>query len=187
MTAPEYFVFETGFGWMGLMWRGDAIVRLFMAERERGAIERRAARFDPAARPVDEAALPAAIAAAVDGLLRYADGESVDFSSLAVDAGDVGPMREAIYAALRGVGYGETVTYGELAARAGYPGMAREIGEAMGRNPVPVIVPCHRVIAAGGKIGGFSAPGGSRTKERLLALEGVRLGPPPPAQAAFTF
>ena len=65
--------------------------------------------------------------------------------------------------------------------------MARETGEALGRNPVPLIVPCHRIHAAGGKIGGFSAPGGSATKEKLLALEGVRLGPPPAAQKAFAF
>ena len=60
-------------------------------------------------------------------------------------------------------------------------------GEALGRNPVPIIVPCHRIVAAGGKIGGFSAPGGSSTKEKLLELEGVRVGPPPPAQQAFGF
>ena len=70
---------------------------------------------------------------------------------------------------------------------AGHPGKARETGEALGRNPVPLIVPCHRILAAGGKIGGFSAPGGSSTKEKLLALEGVRVGPPPAAQQAFAF
>jgi methylated-DNA-[protein]-cysteine S-methyltransferase len=96
-------------------------------------------------------------------------------------------FRRAIYSAARKLGFGETTTYGGLADSAGHPGMARETGEALGRNPVPLIVPCHRILAAGGKIGGFSAPGGSSTKERLLALEGVQIGPPPPAQKAFAF
>ena len=74
---------------------------------------------------------------------------------------------------MRAVAWGETVTYGELAKRAGTPGTAQDVGVAMARNPVPLIIPCHRVLAAGGKIGGFSAPGRTETKERMLALEGV--------------
>lgn len=187
MTVSNCCAIETELGWLGLVWRDASIIRLFVPERERISIERRIERFDPSAQAVHIDEAPRFVGEIVDQLLSYARGEAVDFSETAVSAGDVGPMREAIYAALRTVGYGETLTYGELAARAGYPGMAREIGEAMGKNPVPIIVPCHRVLAAGGKIGGFSAPGGSRTKERLLALEGVQLGPPTKAQAAFAF
>ena len=97
------------------------------------------------------------------------------------------PSWLAIYDAARQLGFGETVTYGELAARAGYPGEARDTGQALGQNPVPIVVPCHRILAAGNKICGLSAPGGSATKEKLLNMEGVRVGPPPPAQAAFGF
>ena len=79
----------------------------------------------------------------------------------------------SIYDALRAVAWGETVTYGELARRAGAPGAAQDVGVAMARNPVPLIIPCHRVLAAGGKLGGFSAPGRTIAKERMLALEGV--------------
>jgi methylated-DNA-[protein]-cysteine S-methyltransferase len=96
-------------------------------------------------------------------------------------------LRLAIYDAARKLGYGETTTYGELAKRAGQPGLPRETGAALGANPVPLVIPCHRILAAGGKIGGFSAPGGSATKEKMLAMEGVRVGPPPPAQVSFGF
>jgi methylated-DNA-[protein]-cysteine S-methyltransferase len=71
--------------------------------------------------------------------------------------------------------------------RSGHPGLARETGQALGANPTPLIIPCHRILAAGGKIGGFSAPGGSATKHKMLALEGVRVGPPEPTQQSFGF
>jgi len=95
---------------------------------------------------------------------------------------------ERIYAAARQVGWGHTTTYGALAKEldAG-PEAARDVGQAMARNPVAVIIPCHRVLAAGGQVGGFSAPGGSAAKRRMLALEGVHLDPPPPAQQSFQF
>ena len=89
----------------------------------------------------------------------------MDFSSVAVDLEGVDLFRRAIYQAARKLGFGQTTTYGGLADAAGQPGKARETGEALGRNPVPIIVPCHRIVAAGGKIGGFSAPGGSATKK----------------------
>jgi methylated-DNA-[protein]-cysteine S-methyltransferase len=93
-----------------------------------------------------------------------------------------------IYAALRRVGWGRTTTYGALAKEVGAGReAARDVSEAMARNPAPLIIPCHRVLAAGGRIGGFSAPGGSRTKIRMLELEGVRIGPPAPAQQSFSF
>ena len=99
----------------------------------------------------------------------------------------VDDFRLAIYGEARKLGFGETTTYGELASRAGHAGLARETGAAMGSNPIPLIVPCHRVLAAGNRIGGFSAPGGSRSKEKMLALEGVSVGPPPSPQQAFAF
>jgi methylated-DNA-[protein]-cysteine S-methyltransferase len=96
-------------------------------------------------------------------------------------------FHSAIYRALAQVGYGETTTYGKLAAEAGFPSAARETGAALGRNPIPLVLPCHRVLAAGGALGGFSAPGGPATKEKLLALEGLRLGAPEDTQTAFAF
>jgi methylated-DNA-[protein]-cysteine S-methyltransferase len=106
---------------------------------------------------------------------RYLAGAAVDFTGAAVDLSAVDPFRLELYEALRTVKYGQTVTYGDLAQHVGLTGpeAAREVGAAMGRNPVPVVIPCHRVLAAGGKLGGFSAYGGTVTKQRLLALEGV--------------
>src|SRR5881394_101443 len=95
----------------------------------------------------------------------------------------VDDFRQKLYAALRAIGFGRTVTYGELAKQVGLTGWegARDVGEAMGKNPVPIVIPCHRVLAAGNKPGGFSAYGGVTTKQKLLALEGVRLGEAPDA------
>ena len=104
-----------------------------------------------------------------------------------VDLDGVDGFRRAVYDAARRLGFGETTTYGGLAVEAGYSGRAQDTGKALGQNPVPIVVPCHRILAAGNRIGGFSAPGGAVAKERLLMMEGVRVGPPPPAQQSFAF
>jgi methylated-DNA-[protein]-cysteine S-methyltransferase len=174
-------ILSTDLGHVGLAWSGDGLTRLSLPESNRAAILRRLG-------STGETPLPDWLLPAAHAIGRYAAGEREDFADVAVDLSAVDdPFRRAIYAAARRLCYGETTTYGELAALAGFPGMARETGAALGTNPVPLIVPCHRILAAGGKIGGFSAPGGSATKLRLLALEGVRIGPAPSAQAAFQF
>ena len=124
---------------------------------------------------------PPHVAAVVEQAVRYFAGEQIDFSPIDLDLSSVDPQRRPIYDALRKVKFGETVTYGELAKRAGVtvPQAAQDVGVAMARNPVPLIIPCHRVLAAGGKLGGFSAPGSAETKEKMLALEGVFIGGQP--------
>ncbi|HZP27547.1 MAG TPA: MGMT family protein, partial [Acidimicrobiia bacterium] len=84
-------------------------------------------------------------------------------------------FHQRVYEAARAVPVGTTVTYGELAARVGSPASARAVGQAMAANPFPIVVPCHRVLSAGGRLGGFSATGGLATKRRMLAIEGVVL------------
>lgn len=177
-------VFETALGFMGLAWSETGVTRLFLAEERRDSVERRLLR---AAGPVAASPIPAWVEELIAAIKAYAGGEEVDFSAVPVDLAGVDDFRLAIYAAARKLGFGETTTYGELARRAGHGGLPRETGAALGANPVPLIIPCHRILAASGKIGGFSAPGGSASKERMLALEGVRVGPPPPAQASFGF
>jgi methylated-DNA-[protein]-cysteine S-methyltransferase len=120
---------------------------------------------------------PPWVATAAADIRRYLAGEPVDFGSVAVDLSGLDPFRRRLYESMRTLAWGRTTTYGELARQLGSSDWeaAREVGEAMGRNPVPVIIPCHRVLAAGGKLGGFSARGGAKTKARLLALEGVHL------------
>jgi methylated-DNA-[protein]-cysteine S-methyltransferase len=135
----------------------------------------------------NEPALPAPVRAAVDAIRAYAEGDTTGFDAVPLDLSGIDEFRLAIYAAARALGHGEVVTYGELADRAGHPGMARETGTALGRNPIPLIVPCHRIIAAGGKLGGFSARGGTDTKKRLLAHEHAAPPPANPDQSAFAF
>ncbi|MBN9068621.1 MAG: methylated-DNA--[protein]-cysteine S-methyltransferase [Rhizobiales bacterium] len=191
MTATDdrivpYALVETGIGWIGIAWSERGLTRLQLPGRDREATGRRLL-STISGRPVESAGMPAPIADLVGMLRRYGAGETVDFSGVPVDFDGVDPFRRAIYDAARQLGFGETTTYGGLAEEAGYKGRAQDTGQALGRNPVPIVVPCHRILAAGNRIGGFSAPGGSATKERLLEMEGVHLGPPPPAQQSFAF
>jgi methylated-DNA-[protein]-cysteine S-methyltransferase len=169
----HHHLFETKLGWCGIAWSDQGITRFRLPDADRMAVEKA---FGARARPHEP---PPHVAAAVEEARRYFGGEPIDFSALGLDLANVEPFRRTIYDALRAVGWGETVTYGELAKLAGAPGAAQEVGVAMARNPVPLIIPCHRVLAAGGKIGGFSAPGRTETKQRMLALEGVFINDQP--------
>lgn len=183
-TAGQ-MVFETALGFVGIGWSGKGLTRLCLFQRDRAAVERRLERHGAAGG--DESGAPAWIAALVRDIRAYAEGDEIDFTAVPVELAGVDDFRIAIYEAARKLAFGETTTYGELAKRAGHAGLPRETGQALGANPVPLVIPCHRILAAGGKIGGFSAPGGSTTKEKMLALEGVRVGPPPAPQQSFAF
>ncbi|WP_274628062.1 methylated-DNA--[protein]-cysteine S-methyltransferase [Arvimicrobium flavum] len=178
----SYHLFETAIGWIGVAWSERGIARLLLPQRDRDAMERKLAATGALPSPP-----PAEILAVIDKVKRYAAGEAMEFGDVAVDLAGADDFQLAIYEAARKLSFGVTTTYGGLATAAGHAGLAREAGAALGRNPVPIIVPCHRILAAGNKIGGFSAPGGSTTKEKLLAMEGVAVGPPPKAQASFAF
>jgi methylated-DNA-[protein]-cysteine S-methyltransferase len=177
-------VLETVIGFVGIAWTEKGLIRLCLPERSREAVERRLL-LHP--RVSASTAQPPWVVALVAAVRDYMAGKDVDFSGVPVDLDGVDGFRLSIYDAARQLGFGQTTTYGELARLAGHPGLARETGAALGANPVPLVIPCHRILAAGGKIGGFSAPGGSATKEKMLTLEGVRVGPPPPAQVSFGF
>jgi methylated-DNA-[protein]-cysteine S-methyltransferase len=182
-------VFETALGFVGIAWSDNGLTRLCLPERNRAGVERRLSRFEPEASPQQASdARQEWVAGLIGAITAYAaGGGEADFSAVPVDLSGIDDFRLAIYDAARRLKFGEVTTYGELAARAGHPGLARETGAALGANPVPLVIPCHRILAAGGKIGGFSAPGGSAAKERMLALEGVRVGPPAPPQQSFGF
>ncbi len=188
-TAPGAFIIETVLGFFSIAWSAQGINRCILPEPTReAAIELLAERGGSGAPLVeDEAALPAPVRDAVSTIRAYAEGDETGFDAIQLDLSGIDPFRLAIYAAARRLGHGEVVTYGELCSRAGFPNHARETGTALARNPFPPIVPCHRIVAAGGKLGGFSAAGGLVTKKRLLAHE--RAVPPSvdPAQGAFTF
>lgn len=183
--AVHYTLFDTEAGVCGLAWSSRGIARFQLPGHSRTETERLLKRRLPDAIPGEPTA---EIAATIETVKRYFAGETVDFTDVPVDLDGQDDFFQAIYAALRQVGWGQTTTYGALAKQLGAgPEAARDVGVAMGRNPVALIIPCHRCLAAGGKIGGFSAPGGSATKLKMLELEGVNLAQPPSAQQAFDF
>jgi methylated-DNA-[protein]-cysteine S-methyltransferase len=180
----RYHVFETAGGFCGIAWSDAGITRFQLPVRSAEVAGRLLRRRLPDAEP---AAPEAEAAAAIAAVRRYFAGEPADFAGIRLDL-DADPFVARIDEAVRQLGWGSTTTYGALARELGAgPEAARDVGQAMARNPVPLIVPCHRVLAAGGKVGGFSAPGGAATKRRMLELEGVRLDAPAPPQASFGF
>ena len=179
-TADSYFIFETAGGFCGIAWNTVGIRRFQLPAGSADATRRSLLRRLPGAEPGTPTP---EVAEAVNAVKRYFDGEAIDFSHFQLDLDDQDGFFKRIYAAARRVGWGHTTTYGTLAREVGAgPEAARDVGQAMAKNPVPLIIPCHRVLAAGGKVGGFSAPGGSDAKIRMLELEGVRVGPPQSAQ-----
>ena len=181
----RYFVFETAAGFCGIAWNDVGITRFQLPAKSAGATERLVRRRLPSAKAGEP---PPAVAAAVAAAQRYFAGEETDFSGFTLDLGEQLPFFRQIYAAARRVGWGRTTTYGTLAKELGAgPEGARDVGQAMAQNPVALIIPCHRVLAAGGKVGGFSAPGGAAAKTRMLELEGIHLEPERPAQGTLAF
>ena len=178
--TAHYHLFDTSLGLCGVAWNGRGLVGVQLPEKDRAATERRLA----AKSKGTPGKPPAWVAALIEDIRKYCAGEKINFSAIAVDLGAMDNFRQKLYAALRDVGFGRTVTYGELAKRLDLPGWegARDVGEAMGRNPMPIVIPCHRVLAAGNKPGGFSAYGGTTIKKKLLALEGVNLEEPKAAK-----
>jgi methylated-DNA-[protein]-cysteine S-methyltransferase len=184
-TVPCYCIFETAGGFCAVAWNEVGITRFQLPTRSAEATERILRRRAAGAEPGTPTPEVAEVVAAVK---RYFAGEQTDFSAIRVDLGEQDAFFKEVYAAARQVGWGSTTTYGALAKDLGAgPEAARDVGEAMARNPVPLIIPCHRVLAAGGKLGGFSAPGGAATKLRMLALEGIHVAPRVPAQQSFAF
>ena len=130
--------------------------------------------------------VPMHIEALINRVEDYAEGAAVDFQDVTLDLSGMSDFNRRAYAVLFGIGWGETTTYGALARQLGDVGLSRAVGAAMGANPAPLIIPCHRVLASDGKTGGFSAPGGAESKVRMLALEGVSIGTPA-GQRTFGF
>ncbi|MEZ0303060.1 MAG: methylated-DNA--[protein]-cysteine S-methyltransferase [Hyphomicrobiaceae bacterium] len=173
--SMHYAVFDSAIGTCGVAWSDAGVTRFQLPEASPEATEKR---LQGGPDGPSRQAPPPAVAHAIADLQRYFAGKKVDFTVVEVDLEGVPPFYVRVYEIARQIGWGETATYGELAARVGSPGAARGVGQALSRNPVAVIIPCHRILASGNKVGGFSAFGGSVSKERLLALEDVRLGVP---------
>jgi methylated-DNA-[protein]-cysteine S-methyltransferase len=182
-NARSFTVFPTAAGHGGIGWTNAGIAQFHLPMASPDAAERAMLRRFPGA---IRSAPPPPVKAAIDAATRYFAGERIDFSAVALDLDVPDDFFRRIYASVRRLGWGETTTYGALAKQLGAgPEAARDVGQAMARNPVPLIIPCHRVLAAGGRLGGFSAPGGGATKLRMLEMEGVRLASSEPAQGSL--
>jgi methylated-DNA-[protein]-cysteine S-methyltransferase len=162
MDASGVALFETPVGLCSIAWRGGALVRVQLPEGDQGAVRAR-----PSGQP------PQWVAEAMARIAAMLSGEPDDLADLPLDFDGIDAFAAAVYRAAREIPPGRTLTYGELAARVGDARHARAVGQALGRNPWPIVVPCHRVTAADGRTGGFSAPGGRQTKLRLLEVEGA--------------
>jgi methylated-DNA-[protein]-cysteine S-methyltransferase len=172
MTARGFALFETAIGTCGIAWSDRGVVSVQLPERDNDATR---ARLADRCAGAAEAAVPPEIRRAIDAIVSLLDGEATDLSFIALDMDGVPDFHRRVYEVARTIQPGATLSYGDIAARLGDPGSARAVGQALGRNPFVLVVPCHRVLAARGRTGGFSANGGTATKLALLAIEGAQL------------
>jgi methylated-DNA-[protein]-cysteine S-methyltransferase len=177
MTAHGATLFDTPLGRCGIAWGVRGLVGVQLPEAAGAERARLLQRFPDA----QEMAPPVAVQQAIRAIVSLLSGEAPDLDSIALDMGAVADFDRRVYEVTRRIRRGTTRAYGEIAAELGDPGAARAVGQALGRNPFPLIVPCHRVLAAAGRPGGFSAHGGVVTKLKLLAIEGA------PGNAEFDF
>ncbi len=174
-TTPHFTLFDTAIGRCGIAWSERGILAVQFPEANDGKLRERLRRRQPDAR---EAEPTPQVRHAIDGVTALLNGEPRDLTDIALDDTGIPDFNRRVYAIARKIPPGQTMTYGEIAERLGDKLLARDVGEAMGENPTPIVMPCHRVLAANGKPGGFSANGGVTTKLRLLTIEGAQPGGP---------
>jgi len=176
MSGQHFALFDTAIGACAIAWSEHGVCGVQLPEHQAEATRNRLHRRLPRA---VETPPDGAVQRAIEGIVALLRGEARDLSFVTLDMAGIPPLRQSIYAVLRGIPPGSTRSYGEIAARLGAELTARDVGDAMGKNPFPIIVPCHRVVESGGRIGGFSANGGVATKLRLLNIERAEVGTPP--------
>ena len=163
-----YALFETAIGRCGIVWSERGIGGVQFPEGSDQATRKRLLRRHP---NTHEAAPPEAVRRTIADIVALLAGERRDLDDAVLDWAAVPDFNRRVYDVARAIPPGSTLSYGEVAERLGDRNLARDVAQALGQNPFPIVVPCHRVMAAGGKTGGFSAPGGVRTKLRLLSIE----------------
>jgi methylated-DNA-[protein]-cysteine S-methyltransferase len=170
-AARAFALFDTAIGVCGIVWNERGLVGVQLPETNAAATRARVLRRYPAAQ---ETAPSAQAQHAIDGIGALLRGEPRDLTDIAIDDDGTSAFNRRVYAVTRKIPPGKTLTYGEIAERLGDKLLARDVGQALGENPCPLVMPCHRVLAAGGKTGGFSASGGVVTKLHLLTIEGAQ-------------
>jgi methylated-DNA-[protein]-cysteine S-methyltransferase len=173
MTTIEYAFFDTAIGRSAIAWGEHGIVAVQLPGASESRTRARIVRMHPDAL---EGSPTPEVQGVIDGIVALLRGEAVDLSDTVIDTARLPDFHRRVYAVARTIPAGRTLTYGEIAERLGDPSAARDVGQALGENPFPIVVPCHRVVAANGKLGGFSAPGGTATKLKLLRIEGAQAG-----------
>ncbi len=171
MEDLGFTLFDTAIGRCGMVWSERGVVAVRFPERSDDATRDRIRRRFADAR---EATPSVEAQRAIAGIVALLNGEPRDLRDVTVDMQDVPDFNRQVYDVARSIGPGATLTYGEVAERLGDRNLARDVAQALSQNQTPIVVPCHRVLAAGGKTGGFSAPGGVKTKLRLLSIEGAQ-------------
>ncbi|OFW99784.1 MAG: hypothetical protein A3E78_07535 [Alphaproteobacteria bacterium RIFCSPHIGHO2_12_FULL_63_12] len=170
MEKSRFHLFDTAVGRCAVLWRGDRLTGVVLPSPNdaatRDAVKRRAG-------AVIDSPPPAFVQNAIDAIVRLCNGAPEAFTDAPLDRDAIEPFANKVYDILTRVPFGETTTYGAIAQELGDKGLSRAVGAALGANPFPIIIPCHRVVASGGKMGGFTAPGGTDTKRRLLEIEGA--------------
>ena len=169
-------LFDTAIGPCGIAWTEDALAAVQLPETTVTGTRERMLRYTG---PLPENEPPPFVQAAIARIQRLLEGEYDDLADLPLALDEVPEFHRKVYAITRAIPPGEVLTYGEVARRVGEPGAARAVGQALGRNPFAPVIPCHRVLAAGGRSGGFSAEGGALTKLRMLEIEKARFDDEP--------
>jgi methylated-DNA-[protein]-cysteine S-methyltransferase len=177
MSLQGFSLFDTAIGCCGIAWGPRGILGVQLPERSVTATRARLVQRFPRA---TEASPPPDVQQAVDSIVALLGGEPGDLTRVQLDMHGIPPFHRRVYEVARTIPAGSTLSYGEIAAQIGEPGSAQRVGVALGKNPFAIIVPCHRVLAAEGRIGGFSANGGIATKRRMLAIEAKWAPDPPP-------
>ena len=166
----NYTLFDTAIGTCGIVWNERGLTGVHLPDGPHARMRASLLRRFPDAVPAP--ATPS-VQQAIDGIAALFRGEKRDLREIVLDVDGLPDFNRRVYELARTILPGATLTYGEVARRLGIPGMARAVGQALGQNPWPIVVPCHRVLAADGGMGGFSAPGGVATKRKMLEIEGV--------------
>ncbi len=167
----NFVLFETAIGCCGIVWSERGVTGVQLPERSEAATRNRLLRRFPTA---CDGLPPAEVRRVIDDIIALLGGERRDLSHVTIDIGAMPQFHKRVYEVARAIPAGATLSYGEIAERLGDRNLARDVADALSKNPCPIIVPCHRVMATGGKPGGFSAPGGLATKLRLLTIEGAQ-------------
>ena len=176
MKGQAFALFDTPIGRCGVAWGESGLIGMQLPEAAPGAASpgvewaRLRKRYPDAV----EAPPPPHVERVIERVRDLLAGGRDDLTDIPLDQTDVSDFNRRVYEIARAIGPGETSTYGEVARAMGEPGAARAVGKALGENPWPIVVPCHRVLAASGRMGGFSAPGGAGAKAQLLTIERAR-------------